>query len=187
MGHRALLGFILLFGSAAMVLAQDNVDNPEFLAWASSKKGTSVVYRTIVKDAKNSTEVLSRVTLIEVGRDKLVLETSGLVKSKAEDFKTAAQNRDVPRQVPLPKELTRDDYLLGKPPGTKAEGTEVLKIGGKEIKTRWYEYAADVAGTRTEAKLWLSDSVPGRMVRNEMKTTGRLKSTIQTELVEIKE
>ena len=44
----------------------------------------------------------------------------------------------------------------------------------------------EVGGTKSESKVWLSDEVPGSMVKMETTVTGTIASTIKVEMVEFK-
>jgi hypothetical protein len=166
--------------------AQETIENPEFAAWAKFKKGTGVTIKSTTKGGVTNSEVILTTTLVDVGTDKLVLETSSVVKANGMEFKGQAAKRDVTRTTELPKGVRKEDAVIGKPPGTTEEGTETLKIAGTELKTKWYKYSAELAGTKTQAKMWVSDDVPGRVVRSEMTTTGAFNSTTTLEVIEFK-
>ena len=175
--------FVLFAGLAA---AQDKVDNPEFANWSKFKKGTSVTLKVISTFNNMSTESTITSTMVEVGADKLVIEMTSVVKSGAMEFKSEPVKRDVSKTVTLPKEFKKEDFAKGKPPGTYEEGTETLKVGGMDVKTKWYKYKADVDGIKTEAKMWTSEDVPGLMVKSEMTTSGAVATTTKMEITEIK-
>ncbi len=120
--------------------------------------------------------------------DKVIIETSSVRTAPGKEFKAPAQKREIAKTIKLPDGVKKDDFKSGKPQGTYEEGTETLKIAGTEIKTTWYKYKFEVAGTKTEARLWLSDEVPGRVVKSESTTTGAVTvtSAIKSELVEFK-
>jgi hypothetical protein len=170
----------------AMAAAQDKVNNPEFANWSKFKKGASVTLKSTSEFNKMSSETLIIFTLVEVGADKLVIETTSVAKVNGMEIKVPPMNRDVTKTVELPKGVKKEDFTAGKPPGTTEEGTETLKIGGTEVKTKWYKYKADVDGTKTEAKMWISDDVPGMMVKSEMTLSGKFASTTRMEVTEFK-
>jgi hypothetical protein len=66
------------------------------------------------------------------------------------------------------------------------EGTETLKLAGMELKTKWYKGAAEAGGTKSVTKHWVSDDIPGMMVKNVTTVTGAVNSTITMELIEFK-
>jgi hypothetical protein len=50
----------------------------------------------------------------------------------------------------------------------------------------WYKFRAEVDGTKIEGKRWVSNQVPGNIVKNEIVSTGVFTSMLTLELVEIK-
>jgi hypothetical protein len=166
--------------------AQDKVDNPEFANWSKFKKGTSVTLKSVSSFNNMSSEASITSTLVEVGADKLVIEMTSSVKSGGMEFKGEPMKRDVSKTVTLPKDFKKEDFAKGKPPGTYEEGTETIKVSGMEFKTKWYKYKADVEGTKTEAKMWMSEDMPGIMVKSEMTTSGAVATTTKMEVTELK-
>ena len=134
----------------------------------------------------NGSEVTLTNTLVEVGADKVVLETSSVVKVNGMEIKAPAMKRDVAKSITLPKGAKKEDFIAGKPPGTTEEGTETLKVGGTEVKTKWYRVKAEAGGVTTESKMWVSDAVPGMMVKMEATIGGKIATTTKMELVEFK-
>ena len=180
----ALFGGFLLFFSPLQ--AQELVDNPEFVSWSKFKKGTSLIVKSVTSTEKEASEVIITSTLLDAGTEKVVIQTTSVVKRKDKDFKSDPEKREILRLIPLPKGLSKEEFAAGKPPGTTEEGTETLKIGGLELKAKWYKYNADVAKTKISAKKWFSPEIPGTIVKSEMTTTGDFASTIKLELVELK-
>jgi hypothetical protein len=174
---------IFLAGSA---VAQDKIDNPEFANWSKFKKGTSVTLKSVSSFNNMSTEASITSTLVEVGADKLVIEMTSAVNSGGMEFKAPPTKRDVAKTITLPKDYKKEDLEKGKPPGTYEEGNETLKVAGMEVKTKWYKYKADMDGTKTEAKMWMSEDVPGRMVKSEMTTSGAVATKTTLEITEMK-
>src|SRR5262245_43334425 len=171
---------------ASLAAAQDKVDNPEFANWSKFKKGTSVTLKSVSSFNNMSSEASITSTLVEVGADKLVIEMTSVVKSGAMEFKGEPMKRDVSKTVTLPKELKKEDFAKSKPPGTYEEGTETLKVAGMDVKTKWYKYKVDMDGTKTEAKMWMSEDVPGIMVKSEMTTSGAVATKTTMEITELK-
>lgn len=173
---------VLAAGSARA----EEIDNPEFASWSKFKKGTVVTLKTSSTAANVTSEISVTSTLVEVGADKVVVETTSVSTFNGMEFKSPAVKREITKTLKLPAGVKKDDFKGGKPPGTTKEGTETVKIGGTEYKTKWFEYTNEVAGNKTEAKMWTSDDVPGTMVKMESKTTGTVTATVKMELVEIK-
>jgi hypothetical protein len=182
-----------LFGVAAILLllaatgtAQDTIPNPEFANWSKFKKGTSVTHKATTEVMGMASEVLVTNTLLETGGDKVVIESSTVVKANGMEFKTPPMKRDVTKTITLPKGVKKEEAAAGKPPGTIEEGTETLKIAGVEVKTKWYKYSAEVDKVKTEGRTWMSDDVPGMLVKTELSTSGTFATKTKMELVEFK-
>ena len=120
-----------------------------------------------------------------MGDDKLVLDTSSMTKVNGMEIKSPVVKRDVPKTFTIPKvEKPKDDPKVEKP--KTEEGTETLKVGGVEVKAKWYKVTQDVMGTKTNSQTWTSDDVPGGLVKMVTKTSGTVEGTITMEVVEFK-
>ncbi len=183
--RRMCLTLVLLASAAGFASAAD-IDNPEFAAWAKFNKGASVTKKTIDTVADSIIENTTTLTLVEVGADKLVLEDVTVGKTKGGETKLPPMKRTIPKTLKLPAGAKADDFKGGKPKGTYEEGTETVKAGGAEIKTTWYKAKTESNGVKTETKTWVSDDVPGGVVKLERTIVGALTTTRKTDLVEFK-
>jgi hypothetical protein len=52
--------------------------------------------------------------------------------------------------------------------GKTKEGKEDLEVLGELMTTTWQETAMTQAGAEGRSKVWMSDDIPGRLVRMEM-------------------
>ena len=179
----------LLVLLAALSWADEMGENPEYANWSRFKAGTRV--RTVSKsenlDSGNITVVTQTTTLIEVGKEKIVVEIFYVSEgTNRPAFQTKPKNHEIPRTMPLPKGVGKEEFEK-KLSGTVEEGTEIVKTDLGEFATRWYKTKADLKGYKTEGKTWVCDDVPGGIVRVESKTTG-LNTSYKTrrELIEIK-
>jgi hypothetical protein len=181
------LASVAVLALAVTTASAEDFPNPEFASWSKFKKGTSVTLKTTATAGGVASEVLMTTTLLETGADKLVVETATVTKVNNMEFKASAK-RDVMKTIKLPDGVKKDakDAKVEKPMGTFEEGTETLKIGGTEIKTKWYKSKAEIAGNKTESKTWMSDDVPGGLVKLESTTTGTVASSMKMELTELK-
>lgn len=166
---------------------QEKIDNPEFVGWSKHKPGTTVTLKSSIMAGDAKSESTVKTTLVEVGTDKLVVEVAVTSSVNGMEFKAPPMKRDVPKTIALPAGAPNPKLdPTKKPEGTVEEGTETLKVGGADYKTKWYRTKNTAAGNTTEAKVWMSDEVPGGMVKMEANTTGTTASTIKMELVEFK-
>lgn len=172
----ALGALVLVTGSAT---AQEKADNPDYANWSKFPKGTSVtrIWTSAEPDGRASV-VTETITLMEVGADKLVLEEEFISDVPgAAKFKTKPKKRDVPKTVPLAAGSKPGD-LSTKWPGAVEEGKEVqtVKVTGGEFKTRWIKTVVERGQSRAESKIWLSDEVPGRLVKADDTTSSNGKT-----------
>lgn len=176
----------------ATLEAEDRVDNPTYASWFRFPKGTTIGMRSVNATAGRTSEVVTTTMLFDVAADNVTLVSSSVVKDKTGDSKFKPDKRVEPKTISLPnglpKGLTLAQYLADVPPGATAEGTESLKVDGREIKTKWYQYTVDVDGTKIQGKRWLSADVPGNIVKSEVTISGAagFSSTLKLEMVEFK-
>ena len=169
--------------------AQETIDNSEFTSWSKFKGGASVTLKSTIDSGKMTLESLVTTTLVEVGADKLVLETTAVSKVNGMEFKAPAMKREVPKTITLPKLEKKDEPKVDRPKVDKPmteEGTETLKVSGTDVKAKWYKTTFEIMGTRTESKNWTSDEIPGGLVKSVTKSSGESPSSITMEVVEFK-
>lgn len=158
---------------AAGVCHADPVDNPEYKNWAGFKPGTTTTMKMDSDFNGTKSEVTITSKLVEVGADKLVIETVTASKIGGMEFKQPATKRDVPKTIEVGKPAAGDKPANpSKPEGTTEEGAETLKVGGVEVKTKWYKYKAKTAAGEAEGQTWTSDEVPGQVVKSVTKAGG---------------
>jgi hypothetical protein len=184
---------VAVLGMAGLAAAADDrVQNPTYASWSRFPKGTSISMRSTNTTAGRTSEVVTTTMLVEIDPEKVTLVSDSVVKDKVSDSKFPPEKRGEPRTIALPnglpKGLTLADFLADKPPGVTAEGTEVVKVGAREVKTRWYEYTVDVDGTKLQGKRWVSAEVPGNIVKSEVKLLGAagFSSTLRLDMIEFK-
>jgi hypothetical protein len=144
------------------------VANPYYKFWAGSKPGSTAVHleRTKLSGPEGKLapggvdEKRIAYKLVAVNKDRAVVE---MVVTER-DFLGYVQA--APTRYIYPARLKKSDLeriLLAD--GGKA-GEETVKVGGKDIKCRTLAGTVKGAdGEQTEFKLWLSDDVPGSIVK----------------------
>ena len=184
--RRASLALVALL--AVGTASAEEVPNPEFVRWSKFKEGTSTTQKMTHTIGNLTMAATVTTTLIEVGTEKLVIESAVVVRINGMEAKEAILKTDVTKTVTLPKPVKKDDPGDGRPSGTFEEGTETLKIGGTDIKTKWFKFKSEADGVKTVGKAWLSDDVPGNMViKQELTiTSGVVTVTDKMELIEFK-
>lgn len=177
----ALAAALALAAATAPAQEKKKIDNPEYANWSKFKPGTTATLKMVTEAGGNKTPSTVISKLLEVKDDKLVLEMDTETELMGKPFKVPAQKRDVTKTVEVDAKAA-DATKAGKPEGTFEEGTETLKVGGTEVRTKWYKYKAKAEGLgETSGQLWTSDEVPGMLVKMTSKAD---KFSMTMELVE---
>ncbi|QEL20343.1 hypothetical protein [Limnoglobus roseus] len=161
-------------------------ENPTYKQWAAFKPGATATVKTESEFNNMKSEVTIISKLVEVGKDKLVLETTTVSKFNGMEFKQPPTKQDVLKTIDLPKTPATGDKPKDKsedPKGKTEEGTETLKVGGQDVKTKWVKYKNKTTDGEVESQTWMSDEVPGQIVKSVTKTA-TVKTTM--ELTEFK-
>ena len=184
--HRTAAAAALVLLAAGVVVAQEMVPNPDFANWSKFKKGASTTLKITNTVGGMTNETVVVTTLVEVGPDKVVLESSATAKVAGKEVKLDPMKQDVPKTIPLPKGAKKEDFSGGKPPGTFEEGTETITVAGTQYKAKWYRTKVDMAPVKAESKFWTSDDVPGKILKGETTTTAPVNATTKMELISVK-
>lgn len=178
-----MLALGVLSACTSSALGQEKIDNPEYANWSRFTKGTTVTrVWTTVQPSGRTSKVTETLTLIEVAADKVVLEVEYLSEVPgATTFKTKPKERTVPKTVELPTGVKKDDFTT-KLPGTVEAGkeAETVKVPGGEFRARWFKTVEERGANRIEGKSWVSDDVPGRIVKVEETTSSKGKELHRT-------
>jgi hypothetical protein len=169
------------------VLAEEKVDNPQYANWSKFKTGASVTVRSTTDGGNGITTVVTiRTTLLELATDKVVVEVEAIQEvTGSPKVKIRPKRQEILKSVPLPPGIKKAEFEK-KLPGTVEEGTETVKIAGTEFKTTWYKTKVKSNENEIEAKTWVSDEVPGRIVKSESTSKGVSPYSGKSELVDIK-
>lgn len=175
-----------LFAVAALAVpaaAQfEEVENPEFAAWAKFPKGAAVTLRRPVAGNPDFQGKFFVVTLVEVGTDKLTLETVEGSTFRRVDVNGNTTRRDVPRKTTLPFNVKKEEFATGAhlagpylDPRTSAtlpgrSEAETVKVPAGEFKATKHTWTSLFKKDLVETAVWLSDEVPGRVVKAQTTT-----------------
>lgn len=174
---RLLLTSLVLVSASSAVRA-DEIENPEFTNWAKFKAGASMTLTSTVHINGKPTKQSLTETLVEVTKDKVVIATEVTITVQGQVLAPNALQREVPKTLKLKKGEKKEDVLAGRPAGTVEEGNETLKLAGTEVKARWFRYKAEAC----EGTVWVSDAVPGRVVKHMRTEGGEVPVNSQLEL-----
>lgn len=156
--------------SAVLALCLQDVDNPEYKNWSSCKAGSWVTFKLESEAAGNKTEMEQTHKLVEINADKAVLETSGKMVVAGNTMDLPASKRDIAAKM---------KKVEGKEGEKPKEGDEEIEVGGKKVKCHWVESNTEASGTKTWAKSWMCDDIPGRIAKVESKSEGSMASSMK--------
>lgn len=176
-----LLTFVILVSSTQFLKAQDKVENPEFLSWSKVSAKTTLTFRATQTTGGTTTILEQTRTLIEVRPNEVVVELGNLVTKNGMQTIQPVRNFTVPRFVPLPKGVTPKEFAAGNPVGAKEHPPQRRKVGDVEYNVRRYTHVKDAEEGHVETTMWLSDEIPGRIVRMEVRQTRDGKMTTAVE------
>ena len=184
-----MLRFPLAVLVVAAVLAgpafAESVDNPVYKSWAGQKKGTVVTVKMATDFGGQKSESTMVSTLIELTADAVTIETLTVTKVNGMDFKAPAMKLEVKKTMELPAGKKKEDF--DKPEGFIEGGTETVKVGGVEYKTKWMKIKTKVNDVEVESKTWTSDDVPSMVVKMDSKTNIKgMAGAMTMELVSVK-
>ncbi len=196
--YAAILGSSLLCASPFLMAADSSHPpepaNPEYAQWAHFKVGTYVTLeRAVNEHRENNIGVVEAMAhppgaavmrinskLVDLDKDKAVLEETRI------DLGDGSETQMPPDKVTLfaNGEVSNADVSLWqktKPETVKAtEGDEELTVMGNKIKTHWVETSVTMGKEISTSKDWLSDDVPGGLVKEETKKTWNGKMLVES-------
>ena len=168
----SVVGILFLLTAATTAAEDEMVANPFYKFWAGSKPGATAVHLEQTKLSGPEGKVVpdgvdeKRITykLVDLNNDRAVVE----MVATEQDFLGYVQAAPTRYIYPARLKKSRLERIIREP--GKA-GEETVKVGGKGMKCK------TVAGTvkgpngeQIEYKLWLSDDVPGSIVK-QVRTT----------------
>jgi hypothetical protein len=168
LGRLTSVGILFLLMAVPSWAGEDMVANPFYKFWASSKPGATAVHveRTKLTGPEGKElpggmdEKRIAYKLIEVDKDRVVVEMV-VTERDLLGYVQAAPTRQI---YPAKLEKARLERILLEDGGKTGEDT--VKVGEKEMKTRTVAGTIKVPdGEEVEFKLWLSDEVPGTIVK----------------------
>jgi hypothetical protein len=186
---RRVLPLVVLVTAAPLVSAQD-VANPYYKFWSKSKPGATVVYKETTKlsgaaaaSAPDGTDVKTvTYKLVEVNDEKAVVEARVTQQENFGYVESAPTRHIYPAK--MSKAVLQE--LLEE---TGAKGVAAtLKVGDKEVKVMALTGSMKKGDEVVDFKIWLSDDVPGGIVKR-LRTTkmgGEVVAETTVELVSYK-
>ena len=160
-----------------------NVAHPEFANWNQFPEKSFVVRRKVVSNSNGEVVATTKVWLESKSVDGVFVGSQITVKRP--DMPLVDNGADLvryPAVYRLPKGLDENQFYK---PSMKAKetGKEVVKIGKLDFQATIYEWEESSEAGPTSVKLWRSDEIPGKLLRQEMFT----KSSETTSIEEVTE
>ena len=190
---RGVLPLVVLVAAAPLVSAeeQEQVTNPYYKFWSKSKPGATAVLKETTKlsgaaaaSAPEGTDVkIVTYKLAEVNDKRAVVEAR---VTQREDF---GYVESAPTRHIYPAKMSKavlEDLI--EETGAKGEAA-TLKVGDKEVKVMALSGTIKKKGGEgVEFKIWLSDEVPGGIVKRlrTTKVNGEVVAETTVELVSYK-
>lgn len=146
------------------------LDHPVFVNWSQFPIGTHVVLQRCVSNPQGQLIETRRMWLEDKGPQNVSVGSQVTVQRQGE---TALVNDEAivvyPATYRLPHGVDASQFQL---PSrlAKETGTEVLNVDGVELNTKIYEWIESNETGPMRVKLWHSDQIPGKIVRQELFT-----------------
>ena len=149
--------------------------------WGSFKVGSYETMKatTTTEVAGNKTNMVTetKMTLMNLTADKATVETAITMMGN-----TTKNTMD----IPLVAAQTTPPPTGTAPGGNVKSGTETLTVAGKSLSCKWTETESEAGGNKTVSKVWMSEEVPGFVVKMVMSTKGTMSSDTVSELTDFK-
>jgi hypothetical protein len=166
--RKLALAFVLLASAAARA---DEVPNELYERWKDWKVGSSVTFHSDVDTAGVKVEYEATSTLIEITKEKAVVEVTGFTKLGDKRLDAKPKRFEYTATVKKPEPKADSDTA------SRKEGDEELEVQGKKLKCHWVEQKTDNGTSKTTERSWFSSEVPGGVVRQDVTVDGAAKNT----------
>src|SRR5271156_3291452 len=195
----AILGSTLLAASLFLMAADDSHPpepaNPEYAQWAHFKPGTYVTLeRKLLEHRENNVGVVEAMAhpssaqvvrintkLVDLNKDKAILEETRVDIDEGSETEMPADKVTLFANGEI---SNASDSLYEKQPKQptvkETEGDEDVTVMGNKIKTHWVETSIQNGRELSSSKDWLSDDVPGGLVKEETRKTWAGKPMVES-------
>jgi hypothetical protein len=193
-----ILGSSLLCASSFLMAADDShpppPPNPEYAQWAHFKPGTYVTLeRKVFEHGENKVGVVEAMAhppgasvmrintkMVDLDKDKATLEETRIDLGDGSETQMPADKVTLFANGQV-SNASDSMWEPSKPQTVKeTEGDEELTVMGNKLKTHWVETSIKMGNEVSTAKDWLSDDVPGGLVKEETKKTWNGKMLVES-------
>jgi hypothetical protein len=162
-------------GSAQDTIAKHNsderpwVDSPDFLHWNQFPTGTKVVRVREVINSAGKVTVTTTLTIASKSASKIVVDQQITVlrpENGGEKIENPSQPLEYVARFRLPKNVPIESFSL---PSMTAKrlACEKFSVLGQEFNAEVFEWQDATESGPMEVKLWRSELVPGRILKEE--------------------
>ena len=196
----AILGSIFLGASFLAMAADDSHPpppaNPEYQQWAKFKTGTYVTLeRKVFEHGENNVGVVEAMAhppgaqfmrintkLTDLNKDQAVLEETRIDLGDGSETQMPADKVTLfaNGEISNVKESLWEKPTQPEPSVKETEGDEEVSVLGNKLKTHWVETTIKIGNEVSTSKDWLSNDVPGGLVREETKKTWKGKLLVES-------
>ena len=147
--------------------------------WGSFKVGSYVVTKSTTEVAGRKMTTEMKTTLTALTADKATVEMATTVMGNT--TKTMA---DFP--ITAGATTATPTGTVSTPNAEVKTSEETITVAGKAVNCKVTSTTSDANGMKSESKTWMSDEVPGFVVKTVIKTTGPAKSETTSEVTDFK-
>ncbi|MEQ1825865.1 MAG: hypothetical protein ABL921_07950 [Pirellula sp.] len=153
--------------AGATVQEEPLVPRVEYVNWSQFPIGTSVILVRETKSDVDQVIVTTTTHLAEKSEAKVVIETQITVDRNGNLLKNPPMQLEFPASFRLPHKMEAEKFSLPAP-NAKATGEETVKVEGKDYKATVYTWTGSSEAGPTTNTIWLSDDIPGRVIKQDM-------------------
>ncbi|MFN7737264.1 MAG: hypothetical protein ACK5O8_14185 [Pirellula sp.] len=169
-------------GSATKRVTPSNpvlLDHPEYANWSRFPVGASITRKRVVTNEFGEVHVTTKMWLEGKSPEQVAVGSQiSVVRSDNPPEINPPSSTTYPAKFELPSGLKPELFLL---PSSKAKlvGEESVTIGDLEVKAEVFEWTENNEAGPMTVKLWRSEEIPGRIVRQEMMTESSSTKTLE--------
>ena len=180
---RVCVMMALIFGLVSAVFAQA-ADVTPYQTWAKFKVGATVKYKQTSEMVGMNTESEVVYSLLELTPEKAVVEMSGVTVMGGNKIEMPKTKLDYPAKMNEPDPASATEATAPKADVKQGEGE--IEVAGGKLKCKTVESNITQGDAVMTSKIWVSDEVPGSLVKSVTTMEKPIKSTTTITLVEKK-
>jgi hypothetical protein len=155
-------------------------DNLDYVNWKSFQVGTSVTRKSVTRVGENYTASVETLKLLAANDTEVVVERQNTTERSDGSYKAInpPEKRTYVKSFRVPRGMKVED--LQKPAlAAKEVGEDLVTVCGKSVKARVFQWSDRSDVGEMQVRLWLSDEIPGRIVKQEIKVPATKSQTLE--------